>query len=211
MNKQILNIFTVLTLGLAVIGCKKGPEAEISEAKEVTETEVEYKYKAIPEESMIMWTANKVVGGHSGTINVSNGVAQTKGNKLVGGNFIFDIATIKNTDIENPKGQTKLETHLKNADFFDVEKFPNASFEITSVEGDKLSGNLTMKGIKKNITIPVKVEMTEDIMTITSATFTIDRTDWNIMHNSGKLVENLGDRMIMDDVELKIAIKAKKS
>ena len=53
----------------------------------------EAKFKAIPAESMIMWTANKVVGGHSGTINVSNGVAKTKGNALVGGNFIFDINT----------------------------------------------------------------------------------------------------------------------
>ncbi|WP_034057211.1 YceI family protein [Lacinutrix jangbogonensis] len=213
MRKQVLNIFTVLALGLAVVGCKKGTEAETTDAKEVVEVEVEAKYKAIPEKSMIIWKANKIVGGHSGTINVSNGVAKTKGNQLVGGSFIFDIATLKNTDIEDAVQKGKLEGHLKADDFFDVEKHPNASFEITSVENGKISGNLMMKGIKKNVTVPVTVGMTGDMMTITSDVFTIDRTEWNIKYNSGKFADpaKLGDYMIKDDVELKISITAKKA
>lgn len=213
MKKQVLNIFTVLALGLAVVGCKNEKQAETSEAKEVAEVAVEAKYKAIAEESMIMWEANKIVGGHSGTINLSNGVIKTKGKALVGGNFIFDIATLANTDIEDAEQKAKLEGHLKADDFFDVEKFPNASFEITSVEGDNVSGNLMMKGIKKNITIPVKVGMNEDMMTITSDVFTIDRTEWDIKYNSGKFADpaKLGDYMIKDDVELKISVTAKKA
>jgi len=162
---------------------------------------------------MIMWKANKVVGGHDGTINVSNGVAKMKGDALVGGNFVFDIATLKNTDIEKAEGRASLEGHLKSADFFDVEKFPNAAFEITSVDGNKVSGNLMMKGIKKNVTFDATVTTSGDEMKITSDTFTIDRTEWNIMYNSGKAMDaaKLGDKMINDNIEIKIAVKATKA
>lgn len=213
MKKQVLNIFTVVALGLTVLGCKNEKEVETTEAKEVVEVAVEEKYKAIPEESMIIWKANKIVGGHSGTINVSNGVVKTSGKELVAGSFIFDINTLKNTDIEDPTSKAKLEKHLKNEDFFEVETYPSASFEITGSKGGNVSGNLMMKGIKKNITVPVKVEMNEDMITITSDVFTIDRTEWNIKYNSGKFADpaKLGDYMIKDDVELQISIKAKKA
>lgn len=214
MKKIVLNILTIVALSALVTGCKKGAEeAKTGEAETVKEVVVEAKYKAVAEESMIMWTANKVVGGHSGTIHVSNGIAKTKGDALVGGNFIFDISTLANTDMEDGPQKGKLEGHLKGADFFDVEKFPNASFEITSVDGNNVSGNLMMKGIKKNVTFPATVVIDGDMMTITSNTFTIDRTEWNIKYSSGKFADpaSLGDRMIKDDVELKISVKAKKA
>jgi len=211
MKKQVLNIFTVLALGVAIVGCKSDKKTETTDAKEVETVVAEETYKAVAAESMVMWEANKVVGGHTGTINLSNGVAKVKGNQLVGGNFIFDIATLTNTDIEDAKGKASIEGHLKSADFFDAEKFPNAAFEITSVEGNNVSGNLMMKGIKKNVTVPVNVTMNGDTMTIMSDEFTIDRTEWNIKYNSGKFAENLGDKMINDDVKLKLSIITKKS
>ncbi|WP_299889320.1 YceI family protein [uncultured Lacinutrix sp.] len=213
MKKQVLNIFTIAALGLAIVGCKNEKEAQTTEAKEVEKVVAEATFKAVPAESMIMWKANKVVGGHEGTINVSNGVAKMKGDALVGGNFVFDIATLKNTDIEDAEGNGKLVGHLKSADFFDAEKFPSAAFEITAVEGNKVSGNLMMKGIKKNVTFDATVSTTGNEMTITSDTFTIDRTEWNIMYNSGKVMDaaKLGDYMINDNVEIKISVKANKA
>jgi len=213
MKKQVLNIFAVIAIGIAIIGCKNEKGTETSDAKEVETVVAEQTFKAIAAESMVMWEANKVVGGHSGTINLSNGVAKVKGNQLVGGNFIFDIATLKNTDIEKEEGRTKIEGHLKSADFFDAEKFPNAAFEITGVDGNKVSGNLMMKGIKKNVTVPVTVAMDGDVMMITSDEFTIDRTEWDIKYNSGKFADpaKLGDYMINDNVKLKISVKANKA
>ncbi|WP_452222955.1 YceI family protein [Lacinutrix chionoecetis] len=211
MKKQVLNIFTVLALGLAVVGCKNDKKTETTDVKEVEVVEAEATYKAMPEQSMVMWEANKVVGGHTGTINLSNGVVKMKGDQLVGGNFIFDISTLDNTDLEDAKKKADLEGHLKSADFFNAEKFPNAAFEITSVEGNNVSGNLTIKDIKRNITIPVMVGMNGDMITLTSDEFTIDRTEFDIKYNSGKFAENLGDKMILDDVKLKISVKAKKA
>ena len=213
MKKQVLNIFTVLAIGLAVVSCKNEKGLETTDAKEVEVVVAEATYRAVAAESMIMWKANKLVGGHEGTINVSNGVAKMKGDALVGGNFIFDIATLKNTDMEQAGGRAKLEGHLKGVDFFDAEKFPNAAFEITSVEGNKVSGNLMMKGIKKNVTFDAVVTTTENKMTITSEAFMIDRTEWNIMFHSGKstTAAELGDKLIKDNVEIKISINAVKA
>lgn len=207
-------MLAIACLAFVVTGCKKGAEeAKTGAAEAVNEVVAETKYKAIPAKSMIMWTANKVVGGHSGTINVSTGIVKFEGNNLVGGSFIFDMNTLANTDIEKAEGRAKLETHLKNEDFFDVEKFPNASFEITKVEGNTVSGNLAMKGIKKNITFPVNVSTNDDILTLSSDVFTINRTEWGVNYNSGKFADpaKLGDYMIRDDVEIKISVKATKA
>jgi hypothetical protein len=38
------------------------------------------------------------------------------------------------------------------------------------------------------------------------ATFTLDRTKWNVRYGSGKFFENLGDRLIYDDFEVSLAV-----
>lgn len=215
MKKLVFNLFTIAAVGLAVVACKDDKkEAETSDAKEVKDVMASAKYKAVPEASLIMWKANKIVGGHEGTINVSSGVADLEGNQLVGGTFMFDINTIKPTDIpEEEESFTKLTTHLKGPDFFDVEKHETAVFEITGVEGENISGNLTLKGVKKNVTFPAKVEVNGDELNIVSEPFTIDRTEWGIEYNSGKVMDpaKLGDYLIKDDVELQVKVKANKA
>jgi len=216
MKKIVLNLFAIAIIGTSIVACKSdAKEAKTGEAEAVTENTTAAKFKADAANSMIIWKANKLVGGHEGTINVSNGVANFEGDKLVGGSFIFDINTIKCTDIPAEKeANANLVGHLKSADFFDVANFGTAAFEITKVEGANVSGNLTMKGIKKNITFPAKVTVSGDDVTISSDTFTIDRTQWNIMYNSGTssdVAAALGDKLIKDDVELKIMVKAKKA
>ena len=49
------------------------------------------------------------------------------------------------------------DTHLKSADFFDAEQFPSLKFKATSIEGSgsdyKITGDLTIKGITKPVTL----------------------------------------------------------
>ena len=215
MKKIVLNLFAVAIVGVTLVGCKSDvKEAKTGAVETVVENNEAAKYKADPANSMIIWKANKIVGGHEGTINVSNGVVKFEGDKLVGGSFMFDINTIKCTDIPaDDEANGKLIGHLKGVDFFDAEQFATAAFEITKVDGKNVSGNLTMKGIKKNITFPATVVVTGDDVTLSSDTFSIDRTEWNIMYNSGKAFDAaaLGDKVIKDDVEIKIMVKAKKA
>lgn len=54
------------------------------------------------------------------------------------------------------------DTHLRSADFFDVEKYPELRFVSTkatrTADGYKLTGDLTIKGITKPITLEVTEE-----------------------------------------------------
>ena len=128
--------------------------------------------------------------------------------------------SLVSTDLEG-EWKDKLEAHLKGTvegkegDFFNVAKFPTAAFEVTGSEDadgkTNLSGNLTLKGVKNNITFPVSVVTEGDVLTITSETFTLDRTKWGVNYGSKTIFDNLGDKFVNDEMEMKITVKAKKS
>jgi len=51
---------------------------------------------------------------------------------------------------------SKRDEHLKSADFFDVAKFPEITFSLTKVDGDKATGKLTMHGVTKEVTLELE-------------------------------------------------------
>lgn len=221
MKKQVLNIFTVVALGLAVVGCKKAKEANTSEAETVATSEATAsKFTANVAESTIEWKGFKPTGTHTGTVNLDSGTFSLADGKLESGTFIIDMTSINVTDLEG-EYKTDLEAHLKgtgegNEDhFFNVNKFPNGAFEITGATEENgktmVSGNLSLKGIKNNVTFPATITNEGDIMTFTSDAFTIDRTKWSVNYSSKSVFDNLGDKFINDEMELKITVKAKKS
>lgn len=222
MKRSFLNIFAVLALGLAVVGCKKGNEANTTEAEAAAVTEVTaQKYKVITDDSTIEWKGFKPAGTHFGTINIESGVLNLEDNVIQSGTFLIDMTSIEVNDLEGDD-KAGLEGHLKGSmegkedHFFNVEKFPTGAFEVTSVSTDAdgnmmLSGNLDLKGNKNNITFPVSVSTSGDDLTLTSETFTIDRTKWSVNYSSKSVFEDLGDKFINDDIELKIVVKAKKA
>ena len=103
--------------------------------------------------------------------------------------------------------KAKLLGHLTNSDFFEVEKFPTASFSVTGSTTDSLSGNLTIKDITKSITVPYTMT-TEGNNITASASFSIDRTLWGVKFNSGNFFENLGEYLIDDAVQFDINLVA---
>ena len=208
----------VLALTAAVVGCKKkADEAETKDAVEVSEAQSNSaKYMANPSESSINWKGFKPTGSHNGTINIETGVLTVTDGKVESGSFLIDMNSIVDLDMPaDSDGNKDLVGHLKSADFFDVEKFPNAAFEVTGFEEKDgktmLSGNLTMKEKKNNITFPVTVMQDGDMLSLTSETFTIDRSKWDVRYGSKSFFDNLGDKFINDDIELTITLKAKKS
>lgn len=218
MKKSMITLFTAAVLAVSLNSCKdKAKEASTTEAEAVATTEAEaQKFTADLATSTIEWKGFKPTGEHYGTINIENGVLNLEEGKLTSGTFLIDMNSIVVTDIPaEDEGNAKLVGHLKNADFFDVEKFPSAAFEITGVnETDgktMLSGNLTLKETKNNVTFPVTVTNTDGAVTLTSETFTIDRSKWNVKYGSKSFFDNLGDKFINDDIELKITVKASKS
>src|SRR5262245_38588982 len=111
-------------------------------------------FKVNPKLSALEWQAEKLTGKHNGDIQFS--VGEIKNNHGAFTGFVeVDMTSIKDKDIEAPEYRTKLENHLKSADFFDVAKYPTAKFVITSCtpiteqkEGGythNVKGNLTIK------------------------------------------------------------------
>ncbi len=217
MKKLFLKSLTIVAVATSLIACKQNKKAETTAAKEVKAPPVVSElYTANAAKTLITWNAKKLVGGHEGTINASNGNLNVKGGKVVGGTFLFDINTITATDIDASGGLEKLNGHLKNEDFFDVGNYPNAAFQITGVKANGakslVSGNLTIKDVKKNIEFPATISVANGIATITSDEFVIDRTEFNIKYNSGKFADaaKLGDYLIKDKVGIKVQVVANK-
>ncbi|WP_338420305.1 YceI family protein [Robertkochia solimangrovi] len=204
------------------IGCKSEPKNETSAdtAETVAEASAEaVSYAAETENSTIEWKGFKPTGTHTGFVNIKSGNLKFNGEAIEGGDFTIDMNTITVTDLEG-KGKDGLEAHLKGTaeekedHFFNVAEFPTASFAITGLseaEGKKmLEGNLTIKGITKNIAFPVSITSTEETVVLESEPFTINRTDWNVNYGSKSIFADLGDKFINDEIELKVSLKANK-
>ncbi|MGB3467442.1 MAG: YceI family protein [Cyclobacteriaceae bacterium] len=135
----------------------------------------------------------------------------------------------------------KLKGHLMSGEFFGAEEYPTAKFEITGVkpfsEGSveeteeyetdyapktatenmvagathTISGNLTMKGMTKNISFPAKVDMSNGMIKA-NAKFNIDRTDWGVSYgDEAGAVDKAKDKFIYNTVNLDLSIAAQKT
>jgi len=205
-------IFTLLTLTLLFLSCigKHKSEAQTATIKEhpvVSKDKIGDTVKVDLFQSKIHWKGTKMSGAgkHEGEIKLESAYFITENDQLKGGNFVIDMQTIGVSDIpeHEPIPRRRLNNHLKSSDFFDVEKYPTASFEITNIkklttDSLKVSGNLTLKGITKNIGFSA---LNKD--KVFSAKFTFDRFQWNIAYEG-----IWADKTFVDkDIELKIELK----
>ncbi|WP_321346326.1 YceI family protein [uncultured Draconibacterium sp.] len=163
-------------------------------------------YSVDTKASKVYWTGKKVTGEHTGYLNLAGGEVFVEGKKVTGANLNLDVTSIEVTDLEG-EWKDKLVGHLKSDDFFSAEKHPVANFKITSYNDDKVTGDLTIKGITNEVSFPAEVKVTGDALTA-SGTASIDRTKWDIKYGSGKFFSDLGDNMIKDEFEIKFELKA---
>jgi len=216
MKKTLLSVLSASTLVLFMAACGSKGDTVKTEGEQAAakgdSTAVEYTVSS--DETVLEWKATeKVGGGHNGQIKVTGGNLNVAANEIKAGKFDIDMTTIRVDDITDPQKNAKLVGHLKNDDFFSVDKFPKSAFEITAVEkgatpdSSVIKGNLTIKDITKNISIPAKVTVSPEKVDAVAA-FSIDRTEWNIKYKSGKFFADLGDNVINDAIEFKLSLKA---
>ena len=222
MKKNVLALVAFAALSLTA--CKKeNTTVETTDAVETTtQTADAVTYNAVAADSKIDWVGGKVSGDqHTGTITLKEGQVFVTNNAVTGGKFTIDMNSIVVTDITDAEMKAGLEGHLKgataeNADhFFNVSKFPTAAFEITKVSEENgkqmVEGNLTIKEATHAIKFPATVTVTDADVTIASDEFEIDRTKFAVNYNSGSVVKDLaGDKVINDNIKLKISVKATK-
>ncbi|WP_396590397.1 YceI family protein [Allomuricauda sp. R78024] len=158
------------------------------------------------DESTVTWKAYKVTGSHTGTIALKSGALEFEGDKLTGGEFVVDMTSIANTDLEGDyKG--KLEGHLNSDDFFGTATNPTSSLVFTKVEASgknsyKVTGDLTIKGITKPVTFDVSIYGNK-----ATATLKVDRAAYDVKYGSGSFFDNLGDKTIYDEFDLVVDLQ----
>lgn len=165
------------------------------------------------EASSIKWTGAKVGGSHTGALQLKEGNLTMENGLLTGGSFIIDMTTITNEDLTG-EYQGKLVGHLKSDDFFGVATFPTATFVITESipQGTgkyKITGDLTIKGITKQIKFPATVTEENGAYTA-NADITVDRSEFNVKYGSGSFFDDLGDKVIYDDFNLAVSLSVSK-
>ena len=173
----------------------------------------EINYQIDIENSQIKWIGKKVTSSHDGFVNIKSGNISMKGNQVTSGNIVVDMNSIYNTDIKNEEYSNKLTGHLKNEDFFNVDSFPTSFLNINKsekIEGSRYRyfGDLTIKGITNPIEFEGSISQSEDKYSA-NINLSFDRTLWKIHYGSGKFFDDLGDRMILDYIDLEILIIAK--
>lgn len=149
------------------------------------------------EKSSVEWVGKKVGGKHSGNIQLKSGYLELNEGEIVAGNFVVDMTSMTNTDLKEGSAQ-KLVGHLKSDDFFGVETYPTAIFELTQSSGFNsekatVSGKITIKGKTESISFDVVSAGNEY-----TASIEIDRSKFDVKYGSNKFFDNLGDKAIND-------------
>ncbi|WP_160137414.1 YceI family protein [Chryseobacterium sp. c4a] len=221
-----ISVIALVAVGLLAASCTNKEKTDTAVATE--QTVAEGKGEALTVDaaaSVVNWKAFHK-GGFAprwGTLTVKSGDLNIEGGQVVAGNFNIDMTSIKvdpASVTEKDKKPADLEAHLKNPDFFDVEKNPTSDFKITSVADLKeapkdavaganktVSGNLTLMGKTMNVTFPAKVDVVDNTAAI-QAKFTVNRTDWGIKFGTSEA--DPAEWMISKDIEIAIDVKAKK-
>lgn len=153
------------------------------------------------EKSKVIWKGYKVTGSHEGTIAIQSGTLKFEADALVGGEFVIDMTSINNSDLQG-ESKDKLEGHLKSDDFFGVEKFPTATLIFKNVEvagknSYKVTGDLTIKGKTNPVTFDFSVYGNK-----ANATLKIDRSKYDVKYGSSSFFDNLKDKVIYDEFDL---------
>ncbi len=172
------------------------------------------------EKSQIYWKGTKLFNSdnHVGTVKVKSGYIELEKDRVVrDGKIEIDMASIETTDKMPDDMKKKLVGHLKDDDFFAVDKHPTATFDIKRVTvldkkgKHEFSGDLTIRGKTK----PAKVVMDvtkKDGMWVATGTMTFDRSQFDVKYNSKTIFPNLvktaKDKVIDDKIEIKMALAA---
>ena len=219
---------TVLALaGAAMLftACNEKAKDSVKDAQEVAAKTGEV-YNVDLAASKVDWKAFHK-GGFAprwGTLNLKSGEITVENDAITSGDFVIDMTTLKvdpASVTEADKKPADLEAHLKNADFFDVEKQPTSDFKITAVAdlagelpkdavagaNKTVSGNLTLLGKTLNVSFPAKVTVADGKAAI-EAKFTVNRTDWGIKFGTDET--DPAEWMISKDIEIGINVNASK-
>lgn len=159
--------------------------------------------------SKVNWKGTMVgVYSHTGTLDFNDGKLSVRDGKIEGGMLEVDMTSLQPTD-ENyepeKEGKSKedLVNHLKSDDFFLVSEYPAATFVVTEVSGNKVAGEMTIRGNTEKITVEgVEIHKHGDDIHIQGKTV-LDRQKYDV-----KFSHPMEEMVLSDDLEIEFDITA---
>jgi polyisoprenoid-binding protein YceI len=202
-------LVSTATLSWVVIGCAKRPspqegdrpaapiEAGLRTPRPGTKAVF---YKFGPPDSKVEFTGAKVTGKHEGSFGTFEGTIGLVNDDPVMSavQIAIDLGSLTITP-------PKLADHLKSADFFDVAKFPKATFSSTAIRPSSgtatynVTGRFDLHGVNKPLTFPATIR-TSPHSVEADAELTINRKDYGIVY------PGMPDDLISDEVRIKLHI-----
>ena len=197
---------------LFIVSCEKSSKKKINTSlPKPTLSLSSGDYVMDNDNSSIKWTGRELsTKSHYGSLQMKNGSLTVNTDGTVNGIIKIDMTTI---DCEDLQGRSKasLERHLRSDDFFSVESHPIATLTFKSEggigAGNKLAfnGDLEIKGISHPISFESEVKSVDPKVTAL-VDMTFDRSKYNVRFRSGTFFQNLGDKLIYDDIEITVDI-----
>ena len=200
----ILGLFALVTYGCANPAANKPKASVANAAPESGSTKPADAEKLVisPENSKIEFVAAKVTRSHNGSFKQFTGAIDLPKSSVEDGRVTIDIEA--GSVVTDEDDLTK---HLKTPDFFDVAKYPKATFTSTKIESSNaggathnVTGNFELHGVKKSITFPATIQVGPDSVSV-NAEFAINRKDFGLLY-PGK-----ADDLIRDGVVIKLTLK----
>jgi len=164
------------------------------------------------DKSNVKWYGDEITGKqHYGSLQFKEGRVILTGtgkisDKIISGNFIVDMNSLSVEDLSG-RGKNSLEGHLKSDDFFSVSKYNYAFLKILDgndpINGvQTLNGDLTIKGISNPVTFTMELNGKK-----AKCILIFDRTKYDVKFRSGNFFQNLGDKLIYDDIKLEVSLQ----
>lgn len=171
------------------------------------------------EKSVVEWSGRNINNRHHGRIAISEGMVVLENGRPITGRFVLDMRSITNMDIHDAAWREMLLRHLMSDDFFDVNQYPTACFELTAASlitacsagtpNMEIAGSLTIKETTLPLSFPAIIAVQDDGSIKAHASIQFDRTLWNVCYGSGKLFERLGMHLVNDLVNVELFIVAR--
>ena len=205
----------LFSLILFLVGCDSGKKSDNSSPTLNQLTPEAGTYSLLIDDSELSWIGTELsTKTHTGTIDFTDGTIVVDSDNTISGNVKINMSTINVTDLQG-RSKEMLERHLRSSDFFEVESYSEAKFSFISKSFDKLSnqisfvGDLTIKGITNPISFNATLLETSPFLKA-KAVLSFDRSKYNVRFRSGNFFENLGDKLILDDIDVNIRLVTKK-
>ncbi|MCF7789228.1 MAG: YceI family protein [Prosthecobacter sp.] len=173
-------------------------------------------YDLDTETSVVRWTGRNLFNHHQGTLKLSGGHIEVQNGVLQSARFTIDMNTIACEDLVDTTYNAMLIRHLRDDDFFSVDRFPTAEFICDRADplpsctpgtpNYTLHGTMTLRGVTQPLSFPAVIAAADADHLTGQAQFELDRTQFGSHYGSGRLFAFLGKHVVNDHVHLHLKL-----